>query len=127
MKKLILIIDDDPGIIETAEIILKNNGYDVVYSMSPDEGYKMVFDKKPDLIILDVMMEEPDDGFFLAKKLRKNGVNIPIVMYSSVAHATGMKFDTESVSDVNSFLSKPAKPEALLHEIEKYITVEEDK
>ena len=66
----IAIIDDDPDIVDASSLVLTSKGYDVITASNPDDGYKIVMDQNPDLIILDVMMIEPDDGFFLAQKLR---------------------------------------------------------
>ena len=81
---LIVIIDDDPDIIEASSLVLTTKGHDVIAANNPDEGYEVVIDKKPDLIILDVMMDEPDDGFFLAQKFRREKITTPILMYTSV-------------------------------------------
>mgnify|MGYP003492659914 CR=1 FL=1 len=68
---LIAVIDDDHDILDASSLVLSAKGYDVITADNPDDGYKIVKSKKPDLIILDVMMNEPDDGFFLAQKFRK--------------------------------------------------------
>ena len=72
----------------------------------------------PDLIILDVMMEEPDDGFVMAQDLRRQGVNLPIMMLTSVGAATGMSFgrDDEMVP-VDEFQSKPIDPSVLIAKV----------
>ena len=79
---LIAIIDDDPDILDASSLVLKSKGYDVVTASNPKQAYTIVMEKKPDLIILDVMMDEPDDGFYLAQKFRKDGITTPILMYT---------------------------------------------
>ena len=64
----IAIIDDDPDIIDASSLVLTSKGHEVITANNPDDGYKIVKENSPDLIILDVMMNEPDDGFFLAQK-----------------------------------------------------------
>ena len=58
---LIAVIDDDPDIVETTTMVLKSKGYDVVSASNPDDGYDVIKNESPDLIILDVIMVEPDD------------------------------------------------------------------
>ncbi len=113
----ILIIDDDPDILEASSLILKANGYEVITATNPDDGYKLVMEEKPDLIILDVMMIEPDDGFFLAEKLRREKVTIPILMYTSISKTVGMKFGTTELVPVDEFVEKPISPEELISKV----------
>ncbi len=113
----ILIIDDDPDILEASSLILKANGYEVITATNPDDGYKQVMEEKPDLIILDVMMIEPDDGFFLAEKLRREKVTIPILMYTSISKTVGMKFGTTELVPVDEFVEKPISPEELISKV----------
>jgi DNA-binding response OmpR family regulator len=88
----IVIIDDDPDILDASSLVLTSQGFEVLTAANPDDGYKMVKEQSPDLIILDVMMNEPDDGFFLAQRFRKEKINIPIIMYTSVSKTTGMNW-----------------------------------
>lgn len=118
---LIAIIDDDLDIIEASKLVLKSNGFEVVTANNPDDGYKLVKEKSPDLIILDVMMDEPDDGFFLAQKLRKENVTTPILMYTSVSKTTGYDFDKGDMVPVDEFVEKPISPEELIQKVNKLL------
>lgn len=115
---LIAIIDDDPDIIEASSLVLKAKGYDVVTAGNPEDGYSIVTEHKPDLIILDVMMDEPDDGFFLAQKFRRNNINIPILMYTSVSKAVGLEFGQGEMVPVDDFVEKPISPDQLVAKVE---------
>ena len=103
---LIAIIDDDPDILEASSLVLKSKGYDVVTANNPTDGYKIIIDKKPQLIILDVMMDEPDDGFFLAQRLRKEKISIPILMYTSISKTVGLDYDKSDMIPVDDFVEK---------------------
>jgi DNA-binding response OmpR family regulator len=116
----IAIIDDDPDIIEATSMLLNAKGYNVVTAGNVPDALELIEKEKPDLMILDVMMEEPDDGFYLANKFRKNGITTPIIMLTSVAKATGMFFGTDTVP-VNEFLEKPVPPAKLLEKIGLYL------
>lgn len=118
---LIAIIDDDLDIIEASQLVLKSNGFEVITANNPDDGYKLVKENSPDLIILDVMMDEPDDGFFLAQKLRKENVKTPILMYTSVSKTTGYDFDKGDMVPVDEFVEKPISPEELIEKVNKLL------
>ena len=118
---LIAIIDDDPDIIEASSLVLKSKGYEVVTAGNPDDGYKIVMDNDPALIILDVMMDEPDDGFFLAQRFRKEGVKKPIIMYTSVSKTMGMEYGESEMVPVDEFIEKPISPDELIEKIEKLL------
>ena len=114
---LIAVIDDDPDIVDASSLVLKSKGYDVVTATNPEDGYKIIMQKKPDLIILDVMMDEPDDGFFMAQKLRKEKIKTPILMYTSVSKAIGMDFGKSEMVPVDDFVEKPISPEELIAKV----------
>jgi two-component system OmpR family response regulator len=118
---LIAIIDDDPDILDASSLVLKAKGYEVITANNPDEGYKIVKEQKPDLIILDVMMVEPDDGFFLAQKFRRENLDIPILMYTSVSKALGLEFSAGEMVPVDDFVEKPISPATLIDKVEKLL------
>ena len=124
---LIAIIDDDPDILDASSLVLKSKGYDVVTASNPKQAYTIVMEKKPDLIILDVMMDEPDDGFYLAQKFRKDGITTPILMYTSVSKAIGLDFGKNEMVPVDDFVEKPITPDELVQKVEKLLTVKEGK
>jgi DNA-binding response OmpR family regulator len=120
----IIIIDDDPDILDASSLVLMSKGYEVITASNPDDGYKMVVENKPDLIILDVMMNEPDDGFFLAQKFRKNKITTPILMYTSVSKAIGMDFGVGDMVPVDEFVEKPISPDELIRKVEKLLKIQ---
>jgi DNA-binding response OmpR family regulator len=120
----IAIIDDDPDIVEATGLILQARGHSTASASTADEGYALVTQQHPDLIILDVMMLEPDDGFFLANKLRKAGVTTPIVMLTSVAKAVGYTFGSHEMVPTDAFLEKPVTPARLVDTVETLLQTE---
>jgi DNA-binding response OmpR family regulator len=67
------------------------------------------------------MMDEPDDGFFLAQRLRRDKVKTPIIMYTSVSKAVGMDFGASSMVPVDDFVEKPITPELLIQKVELFL------
>ena len=119
----IVIIDDDPDILDASSLVLSSKGFEVFTALNPEDGYKAVIEKSPDLIILDVMMNEPDDGFFLAQKFRKEKIQTPILMYTSISKAIGMDFGIGEMVPVDEFVEKPISPDELISKVEKLLHI----
>ena len=119
----IAIIDDDPDIVDASSLVLESKGYDVITASNPTMDTKSLWNKIPILIILDVMMIEPDDGFFLAQKFRKMNVDTPIIMYTSVSKSLGMEFGVSEMVPVDEFVEKPISPETLIDKVEKLLAI----
>ena len=123
----IVIIDDDPDILDASSLVLNSKGHEVITAANPEDGYQIVKDNLPDLIILDVMMNEPDDGFFLAQKFRRDKITIPILMYSSVSQTTGMNFGINELVPVDDFVEKPISPSLLVEKVEHLLQLRREK
>ena len=115
----ILVVDDDPDITFAVSLYLKREQHEVRTAASRAEGMKAVTAFSPDLIILDVMMEQPDDGIAMAQDLRRAGSSIPIIMLTSVGQVTGMSYGRDSdLVPVEVFFEKPVRPDDLLKAVE---------
>jgi CheY-like chemotaxis protein len=111
----ILVVDDDPDVVVACRIVLEREGYTVEAASNAEEGLRAVESLAPDLLVLDVMMEEPDDGLRLARELRRKGFDFPILMLTSVNQAMGLSIDKdEDIVPVDEFLEKPADPVTLV-------------
>lgn len=119
----ILLVDDDQDFVAAVKAVLVNEGHDVKAGYNRSEGMALIKAENPDVIILDVMMEEMDDGFTMAHDLRKEGVTKPILMLSSVGKISGMKFDKDSdMVPVDAFEEKPIRPEKLVERINELLS-----
>jgi DNA-binding response OmpR family regulator len=79
------------------------------------DGMKAMQHDRPDLLILDVMMESPDDGIVMAQNLRRANVKTPILMLTSISKVTGLAYDRSSdLVPVDAFQEKPVPPKRLL-------------
>ena len=118
----ILIVDDDPDIIEAGKLVLEREGFEVEGAPNKSEGLKKLEEIKPDLLILDVMMEEPDDGLRMARDIRKAGHTLPIIMLTSVNAAMGLNIDKdEEMVPVDEFQQKPVEPATLVAKVQKLL------
>ena len=121
----ILIIDDDPDIVEAMRMPLEANNYDTITAGNGKEGLQRAKDEAPDLIILDVMMETDTEGFHVAYELKNEGPdseykdcrNIPILMITAISQQKGMNFSPEkddTFLPVDGYIEKPVQPRDLL-------------
>src|SRR3990167_1146449 len=119
----ILIIDDDPDIVEAMRIVLRSKNHNVIVAGNGEEGLKKVKANKPDLIILDVMMETGDEGFEIARHIKKDEAykKIPILMLTAIKEKTGLDFRKEAGDEdwlpVDDYVEKPLKPEELISKV----------
>ncbi|MBN2443846.1 MAG: response regulator [Spirochaetales bacterium] len=131
MKK-ILLIDDDPDILESLSTVFQSHGYEIVTAANGTEGYKIAVKEKPDLIILDVMMDSSDEGFKTSYSIRKNEEirYTPILMLTSVNTKTNFSFDPKidgQYLPVDDFVEKPAEPALLLEKTSTLLNLGKDK
>jgi len=88
-KQKILIIDDDEDFRISIRTLLKSNHYDVIEAESGKQGLKKIKAEKPDLIVLDIMMETIDEGYLLNQIIKfqkeyEDHKTMPILMVSSI-------------------------------------------
>jgi DNA-binding response OmpR family regulator len=118
----ILIVDDDPDIVDAGRLVLEREGYEVIGAPNRAEGMRSLEGDKPDLLILDVMMEEPDDGLRMAREIRKGGNELPIIMLTSVNAAMGLNIDKDGeIVPVDEFQPKPVEPQTLVAKVKKLL------
>ncbi len=121
----ILIVDDDPDIVEAGRLVLEREGYEVEGAPNRAAGMLKLEEASPDLLILDVMMEEPDDGLRMAREIRKAGHTLPIIMLTSVNAAMGLNIDKdEEMVPVDEFQPKPVDPQTLVAKVKKLLAKE---
>jgi DNA-binding response OmpR family regulator len=115
---MILIVDDDSDFVEIVGKVLEKAGHRVVSANNREDGMRLCQDPKLDLLILDVMMTEPDDGIAMAQDLRKGGFKKPILMMSSISKVTGFSYGQDKdVTPVDDFVEKPVKSDVLLAKV----------
>ncbi len=126
MKKKVLIIDDDIDLVEAMRMTLEEAGLEVIDAQSGVKGEERARREHPDLILLDIMMGEQDEGFHVAYRLRSNSetADIPIIMLSAVGQETGFSFDPqkdEAFLPVQEFIDKPVNPDLLVEKVKSHL------
>lgn len=114
--KKILVIDDDPDILDSVGAVLKSKGYKVITANDGASGVEKFRKEKPDMVLCDMMMEKVDSGSKWAEVIRKEDKKTPVYLLSSIGEATSNNI---SVSDLgfNGVLQKPVDPDTLLSQI----------
>ena len=125
-KKKILVVDDDQDYGDALRIVLENNGYEVNHVLNIRDGQKALEGEKPNLIILDVMMDRHTDGFDLCYNLKHDKAcrTIPIMMVTAVTEKTGFKFSPETDGEyleADAYVAKPIPVVELLSRVNKMI------
>ena len=116
--KKILVIDDDPDILESISAVLSSEGFNVLTAIDGKVGVEKFKSEKPDLVLCDMMMERVDAGSKVAEMIRKEDSKTPVYLLSSIGNATASNI---SVADLgfNGVLQKPVDPDTLISQIKK--------
>jgi len=125
-KTNILVVDDDSDILNQISTVLTDAGYAVVAAEGEAQAEERLIDAKPDLAIVDVMMEHQDSGFMLSAKIKKLYPDTPVIILTSVSSVTGFKFPLEAGGEkpwikADSFLNKPVRGELLRSEVKRLL------
>ena len=117
MPTKILVIDDDIAITELMSMLLKTHGFDVITTNSGAEGVKLVEQKNPNVVLLDLMM--PDmDGWQVSKAIRSFS-NVPILILSAINDPSMVASVLDTGAD--DFLVKPVPSSVLVAHIRKMV------
>lgn len=130
-KSKVLLVDDDVDFVKANELALKAAGFEVQSAFNGKDGFSIAVKGNVDVVVLDVMMETPDEGFNLARMLRKDEKtkNIPLIMLTSVNKVNEESGYTFTFSDkdrddmwlpIDKFLDKPVKPEKLVETVKSF-------
>lgn len=124
-KAKILLVDDDDDFIESTKIVLESKPYEVIVAHEGEEGLRLAREKKPDLILLDIIMPVKD-GFTAAEQLKKDPQlsKIPTLMLTAFAAKRGEALIPVSrgfTLEAEDYIDKPVSPEELLAIVEKHL------
>ena len=126
--KTILIVDDDPDQLEQMSFHVKSFGYEPVTACCQKDGEAILKKLKPDLAIVDLMMENQDSGFILSYKIKQQYPDVPVIIATSVTAVTGLNFSLDTGSDkrwikADKYIEKGIRPAQLHREINKLLKV----
>jgi len=123
----ILVVDDDLGYVKSIRAILESKEYTVDTAHNGESAMEKIKKMKPDLILLDIMMDRLDDGFTICYRLKHDPEmrKIPILTISAITDKTGFKFSPVTDGEyfeADDHIEKPVKPSDLLKRIEKLLS-----
>jgi CheY-like chemotaxis protein len=124
--KRVLLVDDDDDVLAQLSRIFQADGFEVRTAGSREEGEDALLGYHPDLCVFDLMMEETDAGFVLSNTAKKIYPDVPVILLTAVASATGMDFRPKSDAarawvKADTIMDKPVRPEQLREEVRKLL------
>ncbi len=123
--KTVLLVDDDGDFVEMNKVVLEEKGYTVRTAFNGAQCMEQVAGERPDVIILDMMMEDRNEGFNLSRDLRNSEYtkDIPLIMITSVHETIPFRIEPDKTwLPVDTLLEKPVDPALLLSVIEKVLS-----
>ncbi len=126
MPKKILLVDDDPDLVNAVSMILESKNYKVAAAFGGNEGLEKAKTEKPDLIVLDVMMPDKD-GYVVCKELKSDPQlsQIPVLLLTAVvSHISTTRYTQQMglETEADDFMDKPVEPEELAKRIETLLS-----
>ena len=124
-KKKILIVDDEPDMVEWLAAIFEDHGYETVFAHDGFDGFEKVLAERPDLITLDITMEK-ESGVKMYRKLHEGeGTGkIPVVMITGVTPEFKRFIENRrNVPPPAAYFEKPVNREALLGKVGELLAV----
>lgn len=117
MSKLnILIVEDDPQAVKLIKFILEKEDYSTISAKDGEEGLQMAREKKPDLIVLDLMLPGMD-GYRVCETLKADAdtKEIPVIVLTALD--TGVDFEKALEKKADWYITKPFEPQHLLKRV----------
>lgn len=126
MAHKILIVDDDVDFLAQVTMQLEAAGYHVVTVETARAARERLAVERPDAVLVDLMLEEPDAGFNLCYQIKRQEPTLPVIMVTAVSSATGMNFDAETDEErawikADCVLAKPVRFEQLQGELQRLL------
>ena len=125
-QKTVLLVDDDSDFRFQQRTQLEAAGYKILEANSYARALELLAENRPDIALVDLMMEQFDAGFTLCYRIKQKDSTIPVVMITSVASETGLEFDAATEEErswvkADVLLTKPVRFEQLQREINRLL------
>ena len=122
--KLILIVDDEPDMVEWLEVFFKDNGYDTISAYDGFEGFEKTKTEHPDLITLDITMDK-ESGVKMYRNLKESEEtrNIPVIIVTGIS-AEFKKFieSRKQIDPPDGYFEKPVDKDAMLKKVQELLS-----
>jgi DNA-binding response OmpR family regulator len=120
-SKLVICIEDEPEMIELVKLILGRKGFEVQGAIGGRPGLELIEERKPDLVLLDLMM--PDmDGWEVYQQIKAHAElrNIPVIVVTAKAQSIDKVLGLH-IAKVDDYITKPFGPQELLESVNKVL------
>jgi CheY-like chemotaxis protein len=126
MPQNVLLVDDDPDFRQRAKQSLQDAGFNVTEAEGEKQAYEVARNKRFDIAVIDLILENSDSGFSLSYHFKKDYPKMPIVMLSSSVSEFGIEFSLESTAErswikADALLNKPIRGEQLLQAVRRLL------
>ena len=119
----IFLVDDDVDLVEQNKLVLTEKGHTVITANTAKEALERLKKEKPDLMIVDVMMEHRTAGFALAREIGKNFPKLPLIIMSGATDKVNwMGEPNDTWGAIINFLDKPVDPDKLAKVVEEVLS-----
>lgn len=120
----VLVVDDSEDFRDQTAWRLEAAGHRVTTASGLKAALEFLAGSRPDIAVVDLMMEHPDSGFTLCHRLKALAPPVPVILVTSVARETGFEFDAQTRDErswvkADAILDKPVLPEQLEREIRR--------
>ena len=127
MPQNVLLVDNDPDLRQKTKQFLQSVGYSVTEAEGEKQAYEIARNKKFDIAIVDLVLENADGGFTLSYHFKQDHPGMPIVMLSSSVNEFGIDFSLESSAEcswikADALLNKPIRSEQLLRVVRQLVS-----
>jgi CheY-like chemotaxis protein len=124
---MILVVDDDPDFLMQEQVQLEAAGYRVATATGRAEAEQLLATLKPSMAMVDLMMDDVDDGFTLCHHIKKRYPDVPVIMVTAVTSETGLEIDAVTPGErawvkADAILPKPVRFEQLQREIRRLLS-----
>ena len=128
VNKTILVVDDAADFLTQHKIYLESLGYTVITAESQHQAEEILKTVRPDLAMVDLMMEHVDGGFTLCYHIKKIDAAIPVILVTGVSSETGIEFDASTQEErswvkADVMLAKPVRFDQLKRELERLMKI----
>ena len=127
--KKILLIDDDREFVAANKLLLEQAGYEVSVAYDGQSGLDCARTERPELVILDIIMGSPDEGFELCRNMRSDESlkKSRLMVLTAVGEKYQMAFEPDGMwLPADRFLEKPIDPDTLIAEVDRILTIPEE-
>lgn len=117
-SKRVLLVDDDPEIVDTMKTVLETKGYDILVARDGNQGLAMAEREQPDLVVLDMMMPKRS-GFLVLERLRKNKKPPRVIMITANEGSRHRAY--AEMLGVDEYIRKPFAMDKLIESVNRLL------